>query len=61
MRIITQETSLATKFAHAIAGKVAELSLLNNQKLIYRYKKNIYSYLSTFACRMHSHTLAKLL
>lgn len=48
-------------FVVALAQLTLSSRLLNNQNLSYRQKKNIYSYLSTFACRELSHTLAKLL
>jgi len=48
-------------FAIVLAQLTVSFHLLNNQNLSYRQKKNIYSYLSTFACRELSHTLAKLL
>lgn len=48
-------------FVVALAQLTLSSRRLNNQNLSYRQKKNIYSYLSTFACRELSHTLAKLL
>lgn len=48
-------------FVVVLAQLTLSSRLLNNQNLSYRQKKNIYSYLSTFACRELSHTLAKLL